>query len=144
MLTNLWNPSLRTDICQEHNLHQPPRTRNTQSDLYLRRDQRLGVWIRQTLCLPRRSRRHGWRIRWGQRGWSWGLEAQVCSTFVYLVDIWLYQVGNVATQLSGNSAASSPTFRRKLTKGHLMSSASFMQRWATFSWSGHWCIHLPN
>lgn len=38
------------------------------------------------------------------------------------------KVGNAATQLSGNSAASSLTFRRKLTKGHLKSSASFMQR----------------
>ena len=38
------------------------------------------------------------------------------------------KVGNAATQLSGNSAASSLTFRRKLTKGHLKSSASSMQR----------------
>ena len=38
------------------------------------------------------------------------------------------KVGNAATQLSGNSADSSLTFRRKLTKGHLKSSASFMQR----------------
>jgi hypothetical protein len=43
------------------------------------------------------------------------------------------QVGNAAVQLSGNSLASSLTFRRKLTKGHLKSSASFMQRWVNFS-----------
>ena len=40
----------------------------------------------------------------------------------------LAKVGNAATQLSGNSAASSLTFRRKLTKGHLKSSASFTQK----------------
>jgi hypothetical protein len=38
------------------------------------------------------------------------------------------KVGNEATQLSGNSAASSLTFRRKLMKGHLKSSATFMER----------------
>jgi hypothetical protein len=38
------------------------------------------------------------------------------------------KVGNAVTRLSGNSAASSLTFRRKLTKGHLKSLASFMQR----------------
>jgi hypothetical protein len=38
------------------------------------------------------------------------------------------KVGNAATQLSGNSADSSLTFRRKLTKGHQKSSASFTQR----------------
>jgi hypothetical protein len=38
------------------------------------------------------------------------------------------EVGNAATLLSGNSAASSLIFRRKLTKGHLKSSASSMQR----------------
>jgi hypothetical protein len=48
--------------------------------------------------------------------------------FVYFADIPLCQVGNAVTQLSGNSAASSLTFRRKLTKGHLKSSASSMQR----------------
>ena len=37
------------------------------------------------------------------------------------------EVGNAVTQLSGNSAASSLTFGRKLTKGRLRSSASSMQ-----------------
>ena len=38
------------------------------------------------------------------------------------------KVGNAVTHLSGSSAASSLTFRRKLTKDHRKSSASFMQR----------------
>ena len=50
---------------------------------------------------------------------------------LYLFGLLTYdraKVGNAATQLFGNYAASSLTFRRKLTKGHLKSSASFMQR----------------
>jgi len=42
-------------------------------------------------------------------------------------------VGNAAMRRSGNSAASSLTFRRKSMKGHLKSSASFMQR--SFLWT---------
>ena len=123
-------------VCQ-HNLHQPPWTKNTQSDLYLRRYQSLGVRLRQTLCLPWRSRwcRSEYQTQWAQQGWSWGLESQVHSKLVCFVDIWLCQVGNAATQLSGNSVASSLTFKRNFMKGHLKRSVSFMQRWATFLWT---------
>ena len=38
------------------------------------------------------------------------------------------KVGNAVTHLSGSSAASSLTFRRKLTKDHQKSSVNFMQR----------------
>ena len=39
-----------------------------------------------------------------------------------------YQVGNTATWPSKNSTTSSPTSRRKSTRGFLRNSASFMQR----------------
>ena len=48
--------------------------------------------------------------------------------FVLLTYTYDCQAGNAVTQLSGNFAASSLTFGKKLTKGHLKSSASFMQR----------------
>ena len=48
--------------------------------------------------------------------------------FVLLTYTYDCQAGNAVTQLSRNFAASSLTFGRKLTKGHLKSSASFMQR----------------
>ena len=59
----------------------------------------------------------------------------VLRLFVLPVLTYDCQVGNAATPLSVNSAASSLIFRRKLTMGHLKSSASFMQRWVTFSWT---------
>ena len=50
------------------------------------------------------------------------------------ITIWLlwltndYQVGNAATQPSKNSTTSSPTSRKKLMRGRLRNSTSFMQR----------------
>ncbi len=73
----------------------------------------------------------GWIWR-AKQGWSWGLEMQVRLWLCLFCFDWLTQdcqVGNAATQLSKNSTASSPTSRRKLTKGCLKNSIHFMQRW---------------
>lgn len=111
---------------------------HTQGSLYLQRDKRFGIRIRQTLHLPWKSQWHWFelQIQWSERGQSPGLKAWVCSSFllVYIL-VWLtnnYQVENAATWPSKNSSNSSPTSIERSMKGCLRNLTSFIKKWVKF------------